>query len=243
MPKGGTKIFCPSCKSFNICKALSPTTLGEPKAQRWYRTDHLDISWFRRARQCLTCEGKFLTAEIDEKLLEELIELREKLGKKQQSVAERIRASRPWLIRTETVPLELAKEFIQKTAWWHTHSSGNPVRAPKHSERIYKSSHGWSIDFGANTFLVGKAIERCSNEINKAIDHAVSGNIPNINELKESLKLHIRGAVANNDGYEYEGYYPLEGNDMMFGAQSIDAQDGSDFMLSKSGITELFTDL
>ncbi len=155
MSKGGTKIFCPSCKSFNICKGLSPTTLGEPKAQRWYRTDHLDISWFRRARQCLTCENKFLTAEVDEMLLEELIKLREKLGKKQQSVAEQIRVLRPWLIRTETVPLELAKEFVQKTAWWHTHSSGNPVRAPKHSERIYKSIHGWSIDFGANTFLVG----------------------------------------------------------------------------------------
>jgi len=46
-------------------------------------------------------------------------------------------------------------------------------------------------------------------------------------------------AVANNDGYEYEGYYPLEGQDMMFGAQSIDVKDGVKYVLQKSGITEL----
>ena len=241
MPNGGTKLFCPSCRDFAVCKALSPTALGEPKAQRWYRTDQQDIYWFRRARQCLTCTKIFLTAEIHEALLEELIELRETLAKKNRSVSDRIVSSRPWLVRKENIPVELAMEFIRKTAWWHTHSSGNPVRAPGHADRIYESVHGWSIDFGANTFLVGKAIERCSSEIMNAMDNAIQGNIPNINELKEKLKLHIRGAVANNDGYEYDGYYPAEGQDMMFGAQSIDVNDGADFILERSGIAELLT--
>ena len=75
-------------------------------------------------------------------------------------------------------------------------------------------------------FLIGKAAERCNNEVNKYIDVSVQGDIPDLEELKSILKMHIRGAVANNDGYEYEGYYPLEGQDMMFGAQSIDVKDG-----------------
>ncbi len=239
MPKRGTKIFCPSCKQFAICRAVSPTAIGEPKAQRWHRTDHQDISWFRRARQCLTCDQVFLTAELDERLLEELIELREKLAKKNQIVAARIRSSRPWLVRTETVPLELAQEFVRNTAWWHTHSSGQPVMAPNHAKRIYSSSHGWSLDFGANTFLVGKAIARCSQEISSAMDTAVKGHLPNLQELTEKIELHIRGAVSNSEGYEYDGYYPVVGDDMMFGAQSIDVKLGAKFILEKSGIKEL----
>lgn len=241
MAKGGTKIYCPSCREFSVCKAVSPTALGKPKAQRWYRTDYQDISWFRRARLCLSCKKAFLSAEIDEKLLEELIQLREKLAKRHQVIAQKIRSVRPWLVRAETVPLDYAEEFVRKSAWWHTHSSGYPVRAPNHANRIYESHHGWAIDFGANTFLIGKAIERCNNEINKYIDAAAQGDIPDLDELKSKLKMHIRGAVANNDGYEYEGYYPLEGQDMMFGAQSIDVNDGVEYVLQKSGVSELLS--
>lgn len=239
MPKIGTKVYCPNCKSFNVCQALSPTKAGKPKMQRWRFTDHQDISWFRRARKCLACNQTFLSAELDEKLLNELISLREKLAKKNKLTADRIRLERPWLARIEDVPLDLAENFIRSAAWWHTHSSGRPVRAPKHADRIHKSYHGWIIEFGANTFLVGKAISRCSAEINKFIEMAVSGDIPEINELKSNLKLHIRGAVANHDGNEYDGYYPVEGRDMMFGSQSIDVEDGVNFLIDKSGIDVL----
>lgn len=239
MPKIGTRIYCPSCKGFNVCQALSPTKVGKPKAQRWYWREHQDISWFRRARKCLTCNQIFLSAELDERLLDELISLREKLVKKNKLTADRIRSEKPWLVRVEEVPLELAKDFVRSTAWWHTHSSGQPVRARKHADRVFISSHGWSIEFGANTFLVGKAISRCGEEINKFIEVAVSGDIPEINDLKSRLRLHIRGAVANHDGNEYDGYYPVEGPDMMFGAQSIDVEDGVNFLIDKSGIDVL----
>lgn len=239
MPKGGTKIYCPNCEKFTICSVISPTKIGEPKGQRWYRQDHQDISWFRRARLCLTCTKSFLSAEIDERLLEELIELRNKVAEKNKLVAERIRSQRPWLVRTETVPLSLAEDFVRESAWWHTHSSGRPIRAPNHASNIYNSHHGWAVKFGANIFLVGKAIERCNDEINNYIDLAINGNIPSLEELESALVLHIRGAVANNNGYEYEGYYPLDGRDMMFGAQSIDVYDGVKFILAKSGVKEL----
>lgn len=53
--------------------------------------------------------------------------------------------------------------------------------------------------------------------------------------------MHILAAVANNDGYEYDGYYPIDGRDMMFGEQSIDVKDGADFILEQIGAAELLT--
>ena len=77
---GGTLMHCPCCENITECKAIPPGSIGEKTGQRWHRTDHTDINWFRRARQCLTCEECFITAEIDEKFLAELVELRNALG-------------------------------------------------------------------------------------------------------------------------------------------------------------------
>jgi len=240
--KGGTKIYCPGCKSFSVCKAISPTKIGEPKAQRWHRTDYHDIAWFRRGRECLICGHKFLSAEVDEAFIEELVELRERLAEKQKASIGAIRRKTPWLKREETIPLELAERFIRATAWWLTHSSGSPVRAPGHADRIYRSQHGWAVDFGANTFLVGKAIERCRNKINDYLDEAATGRIPLKSDVIASLKRQVSGAVANIDGYEYAGYYPIENQDIVFGAQSIDVSDAARFMMQESGIEDLLLD-
>ena len=78
--QGGTRIFCPFCKKFEVCKSVSTTLLGEKSGQRWRRVDHSDIQWFRRGRECLTCSTQFITAEIDEDFLEELVQLRDALG-------------------------------------------------------------------------------------------------------------------------------------------------------------------
>ena len=242
MAKGGTKIYCPNCKSFSVCKAISPTKIGKPKAQRWYRTDHQDIAWFRRGRSCLNCGHKFLSAEVDELFIQELVELRERLAEKQKSAIRKIHRQKPWLRRNEIIPLDIAKKFIRATAWWLTHYSGKPVRAPGHADRIYKSHHGWAVDFGANTFLVGKAIERCRNVINDYLDEAANGRIPLKSEVIASLKRQISGAVANIDGYEYAGYYPIDDRDLVFGAQSIDVSDAAEFMLDESGIVGLLLD-
>lgn len=168
-----------------------------------------------------------------------VIKFKENIAERQKQAVERVRSERRWLVRDEVIPLEDAKELVAKSAWWHTHSSGSPVRAPNHANRVYKSHHGWVIDFGANTFLIGKAIERCKVEVNKHMDLVAQGENPDINELKKSLKKHICGAVANNEGYEYDGYYPLNGNDMMFGAQSIDVKDAAEYLIDKSGVLGL----
>ena len=77
---GGTTMFCPHCQDLTECQAFNAALIGQESDQRWIRTDHEDINWFRRARQCLSCLAAFFTAEVDEQFLDELVELRDALG-------------------------------------------------------------------------------------------------------------------------------------------------------------------
>ncbi len=72
-------MWCPKCAQITVCSAVDPASLGNPSGQRWQRSDHADIQWFRRGRVCLTCGYEFLTAEANEQFLSELVELRDAL--------------------------------------------------------------------------------------------------------------------------------------------------------------------
>jgi hypothetical protein len=54
-----------------------------------------------------------------------------------------------------------------------------------------------------------------------------------------SLQKQVSGAVANSNGHEYDGYYPIDGQDLTFGAQAIDVVDAARFMIQESGIDDL----
>lgn len=75
-PQGGTKIYCPHCNSVQICEAIPTTDLGKPSGQRWHKAHHADLQFFRRGRRCMECRTTFLTAEVHESFLDELVELR-----------------------------------------------------------------------------------------------------------------------------------------------------------------------
>ena len=77
--KGGTQKHCPKCDKIRVCKAVNPSELGKKSNQRWYKTKHTDINWFRRGLVCQTCAHSWLSAEIPESLLTELAELRDAL--------------------------------------------------------------------------------------------------------------------------------------------------------------------
>ena len=76
---GGTQMHCPSCKEITICSAIAPKTISGQSGQRFFNRDHVDINWFRRGRVCSECYEEFLTAEVNEDFLDELLELREAL--------------------------------------------------------------------------------------------------------------------------------------------------------------------
>lgn len=78
--QGGTQIYCPQCKCVRVCEAVSATQLGKPSGRRWYKTGHEDLQWFRRGRCCQICRKSFITAEVEENFLDELVELRTALA-------------------------------------------------------------------------------------------------------------------------------------------------------------------
>ena len=81
--KGGTDMYCPSCKQITTCKACPAAQITlDPKdyGQRMHYTKNQDINWFQRGRECLSCHHDFITAEVDIEFLEELVQLRDALS-------------------------------------------------------------------------------------------------------------------------------------------------------------------
>lgn len=54
--------------------------VGEGSGQRFYKTDHEDLQYFRRFRRCENCYNEFETAEVEEKFLREIVKLRTALA-------------------------------------------------------------------------------------------------------------------------------------------------------------------
>ncbi len=81
--KGGTDMFCPSCKKITTCKAIPAAQITwdtKDYGQRWQFTKHNDINWFRSGRECLNYAHEFVTAEGNKNFLDELVELRNALS-------------------------------------------------------------------------------------------------------------------------------------------------------------------
>ena len=76
----GTAMYCPYCHEVRVCRGLSPSELGERAEQRMNDPDYPDIQSFRRGRECATCGKRFLTAEVNEQLIEELVDLRDEVS-------------------------------------------------------------------------------------------------------------------------------------------------------------------
>lgn len=223
----GTTVFCPECKAFQTSRTLPLDSRGYSRARRWYRQDHRDIAWFRRLRRCNACGNDFLTAEVEEQLLEELAALRGTVARAQSKLVRQIRRSAPWLSPSAEIPRDLAYRLVSRSAVWLTHSSGHEVRAPGHADRLQRTDlHGWEVEFGGNSFLVGKAIERSSNVLNRFMDDAATGRLIEASRVKQAIAQEIAGAVANSRGAEYSDY-PVVENRIVFGAQAIDLNDAT----------------
>ena len=134
------------------------------------------------------------------------------------------------------VPSSVAKDLVRASAWWLTHSSGRPVRAPRHASRVEKYSLGWGIEFGANHFLITRAVQRSAT---KLLEY-----VPGIEERHEMFRMAgvlnilrpaFPASVANYKLDEYGHYAPTKGH-LVFGAQSICVDDAARYVLGASGL-------
>ena len=236
---GFTTLYCPNCEEGQLCPVIPLYKFNKKKDRNFYIDEHSDVQWFRRGRSCKKCGHEFLTAELAESFIFELTELRKRLSGKNAGLISNLRKSNLLLSRKESIPKEIAMEFIKASAWWELHPSG-PVQAKNHANNIYDSHFGWSLAFGANTFLVGLAIQRCVETINKFLDEFSLGKIPLKESLYDELKNSISGSVANSNGYEYSGYYPVIDGKMMFGTHAIYVEDAIKYMINQTNIADFF---
>lgn len=88
--KGGTSLYCPSCRGIRKCAASDPSFLKHKSGQRFYHKKQSDIHWFRRARQCRTCFYNFTTAEVEEAFVDELVRLRNDIAKGKKVTIENV---------------------------------------------------------------------------------------------------------------------------------------------------------
>jgi hypothetical protein len=115
-----------------------------------------------------------------------------------------------------------AQDFIRRTIWWPKHPY-RPCRPEGFADRVGGSGGDWRRKLGANTFLVGRAIRRCRQTIESVIAAALGGDTLTYQELLARLRRDVQGAVENSQGEEYNGYYPVDGqNRMNFGVHAID---------------------
>ncbi len=93
---GGTQMWCPKCKIIRVCRAVPPADVTRKTTdyqQRRYFTNHNDVNFFQRGRECQTCNHKFLTGEVDRQFLNELIELRDVLSDLKQHAEQYVEES------------------------------------------------------------------------------------------------------------------------------------------------------
>jgi hypothetical protein len=98
------------------------------------------------------------------------------------------------------MPLDLAKAFIRRATWWHSHSSGSPVRAGGFANRINGTNGDWRVKFGANSFLVGRAILQCNEMIRQYIDAFEAGSTMKPSLMVGLLQTAISHSVSGYDG-------------------------------------------
>lgn len=127
---------------------------------------------------------------------------------------------------SESVSELVSRRLIRASAWWLTHYSGFPVRAPGDADRIEKIGKNYYVTFGRNRFVVSWAILRSIFVINAFFEKLSKGESVVFDELRDEVSMQIRGAVATYQFGEYKRLYDVDyDNRMVFGAHAIDVTD------------------
>lgn len=135
----------------------------------------------------------------------------------------------------------VAQRFVKNSAYWYAHPCGTPVHAPKHFNRVQNGTHGWEIEFGANKFLVQKAIEECLDLLCKALAYAeVNEEYIDCSFLRSEMEFEVSGAVSNYLNERFDYYWEIRDEKyLVFGVQSIRIDKFVGTMLDYVGIEKI----
>lgn len=180
-------------------------------------------------------EAKALAAEAEALIRKRELEREEaRLLEEQKKAAEEERLQKVVAVARQKllglapegkVPLDVAKHFVSRSGYWYSHPRGYPAAAPRHARNIEGSNYDWKVAFGANSFLVARAVYRCVVTCNNFLKSIEDRNPWSKQALIDKLYWNVVGAVSNYRGAEYDCYPTTYDGHMQFGAQSINVND------------------
>ena len=106
-----------------------------------------------------------------------------------------------------TVPISLAQDLIRSSTFWVDHRQGIIHPEPGWADRLDMGRHGWEVRFGANKFLVQRAIllsrEAMLDELDRSmkLSEALDNTL-----LFRRLITSVRTSVANYSDTIFEYY-------------------------------------
>ena len=149
---------------------------------------------------------------------------------------ERYRRNMRWRLEAlgeDVTPLELARQIVRSAIWWTSHSSGRPVRARGHAERISERDPGRRLELGSNYFAVGKFVQKAKAALWRYFDsldewgwlsfHQEGELLPW--KLDEELRGDVSSSVEHANGTEYHQYPVGADGYMRFGTQAVSVSE------------------
>jgi hypothetical protein len=225
--------------------ALPPLARAMRKVQR--ACNALDAKLFEAELRRVEMRARFakeerIRREAEEEAIRREVELlrleEERLSLLRRRTSE-VREELQKVCHNNSVDHAIASRFVADSTWWLTHRSG-PVRARRYRYNLAGSEGSWSVRYGANTFHVAYALQRCAARLEHWLDQKLAGEGVTVEGLQESLRRDVRGSVSNFRGDLYD-LYPVEGNDMKFGSISVDVADFVRCFLELTGLPERFS--
>jgi hypothetical protein len=113
---------------------------------------------------------------------------------------------------------------------------------PNYYKKIENYNNQWMI-YKGNSFSISYAIYNCQQALLEFLQQIDSGNVMSRSLLLEKLKLIVRGAVFNSNGYRYTNYTGTIGDYIWFGNHAICISDFVNLILTKGGIDDNFFSL
>jgi len=135
------------------------------------------------------------------------------------------------------IPQQLASELVRSCAWWK-HPKADWVRSRGDAKHMNVGGYGHYIHKG-NSFEISLAVGRCVALFKELLDLFEKGQEYSLEKLKKRIKDQARSSVSNSQGNLYKSF-SLENNDMLFGNHSINLNDFTKFMMSKSGFGNIY---
>lgn len=144
-------------------------------------------------------------------------------------------------LRWRVVDYETMRFLIKRSVWWKQPKNGW-VRAMGHADNIVVYRNSRVLKFGANYFLIEKAIQSAMIDLDSFVEefNEESKSTDNLSKLKLEIRHALLHSVSHQNKGDYPGEYPCKNGKMLFGTTAVDIDEFIDALLETTHVINLF---